>query len=246
MAPAKRNRPAFSPPRPGKSKSTSASAKRKDRVTPYKSGSKKRTAGSSSTRRRTPIAANKRGKRARVADDEDEDEDEEEDEEDSDNPGPRGRDSRSALALVDMQAGIGSDEDDREVSSDEDNDNDNSSEAGETTNLHNPNSSPEPDMILAEITVDPSPLSTTSPIPQPLVHRLLSHHFENGAATKISVDARDLVSRYLEVFVREAVMRSAFERDEREGGDGSRQGVGGGFLEVEDLERAAVQLCLDF
>ena len=62
----------------------------------------------------------------------------------------------------------------------------------------------------------------------------------------MSSDAKVLVGKYLEVFVREAIIRSAFEREERDGNGTSAGGGGGGFLEVEDLERAAVQLCLDF
>lgn len=192
---------------------------------------KKRALGISG--KRTPASAKKRGKRSRVSDEEEEVEDSEDDD----------RDGRSALALVDMQAGEDDDEDSEdETEEDAQDDSEEDSRISNTRNNANENSSPEPDMILAEITTtnEPSP----SPIPEKLVHRLLAHHFEKADKTKISVDARDLVSKYLEVFVREAIMRSAFEKDERQNADGG--GGGGGFLEVEDLERAAVQLCLDF
>lgn len=254
MAPAKRARPSFSPPRP-KSKTTShathVSTATKDREAFYKNQrnaaiAKKRAVGGSA--KKTPGSGKKRGRPSRVADEDDDDEDESED--DTGFAG-RGRSSkgkgRSALALVDMQAGVdddseddGEDEDeDAEQESEEDSEED--SRMSNTRHNQNANSSPEPDMILAEITVTNEP--SVAPIPEKLVHRLLAHHFEKGDKTKISVDARDLVSRYLEVFVREAIMRSAFEKDERLSGD---SGGGGGFLEVEDLEKASVQLCLDF
>lgn len=54
----------------------------------------------------------------------------------------------------------------------------------------------------------------------------------------------------MEVFVREAIARSAYESQ----GQGENDGAGGessagrndGFLEVEDLEKMGVQLVLDF
>lgn len=256
MAPAKRARPSFSPPRP-KSKTTShathVSTATKDREAFYKNQrnaaiSKKRAVGGPA--KKTPGSGKKRGRPSRVTDEDDDDEDESGD--DTGFAG-RGRSSkgkgRSALALVDMQAGVDGDSEDEEEDEDEDaeqeseEDEDEDSRVSNTRHDQNANSSPEPDMILAEITVTNEP--SVAPIPEKLVHRLLAHHFEKGDKTKISVDARDLVSRYLEVFVREAIMRSAFEKDERLSGD-SGGGGGGGFLEVEDLEKAAVQLCLDF
>jgi len=55
----------------------------------------------------------------------------------------------------------------------------------------------------------------------------------------MSTDANRAVGRYMETFVREALARAAWARDEGGGG-------GGGDLEVEDLERLAPQLVLDF
>ncbi len=57
---------------------------------------------------------------------------------------------------------------------------------------------------------------------------------------------------YIDTFVREAIIRCAFERGEQDGGDrGGARDVGKGagtegWLEVSDLERVGVQLVLDF
>lgn len=226
MAPRKRGRPAFSPPRPGKSKAASSGAKGRDAKG---TNAKKRALGESN--KRNTGSARKRGRPLRNSDEEDEDHNSE----DLDN-------GRSALALVDMQA----DDDDEGLSSDEEEDENPDDDPGTSSRRrHGPqgSSSPEPDMILAEITTTADEPSTSA-IPHQLVHKLLAYHFEKKEKTKITVDARDLVTKYLEVFVREAIMRSAFEKDERHTREGG--GAGGDFLEVEDLERAAVQLCLDF
>lgn len=56
----------------------------------------------------------------------------------------------------------------------------------------------------------------------------------------MSKDAGSAVGRYMETFVREAVARAENTVREREGGRGD------GFLEVEDLEKLAPQLLMDF
>ena len=48
----------------------------------------------------------------------------------------------------------------------------------------------------------------------------------------------------METFTREAIARAAFER--QAGEKGTRGVVGDDFLEVEDLEKLAPQLLLDF
>lgn len=213
MAPTKRARPSFSPPKPGKSKS--ASSKNKTR-TSKSTASRKRTSESSKY-------AGRKGTRQAFVDDE---ADEESDEESDTAQRGRNHKGRSALALVDKEASDSEDKDEP-IAQDED----------DATVLNHGASSPEPDMILAEITTHPS---SESSIPQQLVHKILQYHFEKPEKTKISVDARDLLTEYLDLFVREAVARSNEERKEREGNEH------GGFLEVEDLERSAVQLSLDF
>lgn len=78
-------------------------------------------------------------------------------------------------------------------------------------------------------------------IPPDLLTRLLHEHFREEG-TRLSKDASTAVGRYMETFVREALARAAFARVEidNEGGGGD------GFLEVEDLEKLAPQLLLDF
>jgi len=80
-------------------------------------------------------------------------------------------------------------------------------------------------------------------IPQDLLTRILHECFKEEG-TRVSKDANAAIGRYMETFVREALARAAFMRAEivSEGG-GSR---GEGFLEVEDLEKLAPQLLLDF
>ncbi|KAL6804645.1 CENP-S associating centromere protein X domain-containing protein [Trichoderma sp. SZMC 28013] len=68
-------------------------------------------------------------------------------------------------------------------------------------------------------------------IPKALLTRLL-HEFFVKEATRISRDANTAVSKYVDIFVREAIVRTAVEKP-------------GGFLEVEDLEKVTPQLLLD-
>lgn len=62
-------------------------------------------------------------------------------------------------------------------------------------------------------------------------------------STRISKAADRAVGKYVETFVREAIARAVYER---RGVEGGRTGGAGTFLEVEDLERLAPQLVLDF
>ena len=76
---------------------------------------------------------------------------------------------------------------------------------------------------------------------------MLRHNFQNPESTSLSVDARILLSKYFELFVREGIRRCAAEKSDRFGGAGGSGGGGDvGWLEVEDLEKIGVQLCLDF
>ncbi|KAL1985823.1 hypothetical protein VTN96DRAFT_7315 [Rasamsonia emersonii] len=111
--------------------------------------------------------------------------------------------------------------------------------------------SEEPDYILAEIITNDRARDIESgepAIPQKLLTKLLHHHFQSEK-TKITKDANAVVAKYVDIFVREALARAAYERT---GGDGNadagggRGSVGDGFLEVEDLEKLAPQMILDF
>ncbi|TQV95020.1 phosphatase [Cordyceps javanica] len=68
-------------------------------------------------------------------------------------------------------------------------------------------------------------------IPKDLLTRILHDLFEKDV-TRVSRDANAAVGKYVDVFVREAIARTAVEKR-------------AGFLEVEDLEKIAPQLLLD-
>lgn len=222
MGPTKRARPSFSPPRPGKSKSGKAAT----------STTKKQKASTST--RKISNGSHKR-KASRQDESDDEEPEESEDEEEDVRSRSKSKKSKGVRSFI-MDEASGSEDEEEEPEEEEDLDDDDP-EASTFLSRRRDSASPEPDMMLAEIEVSPS---TQSPIPEALIHKMLVHHFTKKDI-KMSRDARDLVSKYVEVFVREAIMRSVFERQEKEKGAG-----GGVFLEVEDLERAAVQLCLDF
>ncbi|KAF1844284.1 uncharacterized protein K460DRAFT_287017 [Cucurbitaria berberidis CBS 394.84] len=79
------------------------------------------------------------------------------------------------------------------------------------------------------------------PIPAPLLARLLYENFEDPN-TQIQKGAMNLVGKYMEIFVREAFARAKNERQSSVKGGG----ISDGFLQVEDLEKLAPQLVLDF
>lgn len=74
-------------------------------------------------------------------------------------------------------------------------------------------------------------MSSSDPtIPPKLLTRLLHHHFQNEK-TKVAKDANAVVAKYVDVFVREAIARAAYERAETDGAGGTTSIVDG-FLEV--------------
>ncbi|KAF2874199.1 CENP-S associating centromere protein X-domain-containing protein [Massariosphaeria phaeospora] len=87
----------------------------------------------------------------------------------------------------------------------------------------------------------PAQATQTSPIPSQLLNRLLHENFEDEG-TQIQKGAMNLVEKYMDIFVREAIARADVERRAaaKEGG------IMDGFLHVEDLEKLAPQLVLDF
>ncbi|KAI9782146.1 MAG: hypothetical protein M1816_001980 [Peltula sp. TS41687] len=90
-----------------------------------------------------------------------------------------------------------------------------------------------------ERTAQASSSSGESPaIPPDMLTRLL-HEFFKDENTKISSDANTLVAKYMDTFVKEAIARAVIEKNENS--DSSDK-----FLEVEDLEKLAPQLLLDF
>ncbi|KAI9769016.1 MAG: hypothetical protein M1835_006772 [Candelina submexicana] len=78
-------------------------------------------------------------------------------------------------------------------------------------------------------------------LPPKLLTKLLHEHFTDER-TRINRDANKVVAKYMETFVKEALARAALEREESARGGGATDG----FLEVEDLEKLAPQLLLDF
>jgi hypothetical protein len=122
-------------------------------------------------------------------------------------------------------------------------DSDDNEEAGSPVASSSRSLSPfqEPDYILAEITApaaasgDREAIDSADPsIPPKLLTRLLHHHFQNDK-TKIAKDANRAVAKYVDIFVREALARASYERQEgnkQAEAAGGRRGLADGFLEV--------------
>ncbi|KAK0365178.1 hypothetical protein LTR02_008786 [Friedmanniomyces endolithicus] len=108
-----------------------------------------------------------------------------------------------------------------------------------------PSSSPPP-QAAPTTTPPPPPTQLADPtlIPLPLLTRLPHQHFTHKT-TQIDKHALQVVQKYLEVFVREAIARAAAGKREK-----ARRGeVEGGeerWLEVEDLEGVAAGVMMDF
>lgn len=84
------------------------------------------------------------------------------------------------------------------------------------------------------------------PIPAKLLTRLLFEGFEDKNM-KIGKEAMSLFGKYVETFVREGLARAIAERQEEGGGlEGGEGRMSDGFVQVEDLEKVAAQLLLDF
>lgn len=93
----------------------------------------------------------------------------------------------------------------------------------------------DPEYILAEVVhgTDRKDVTTSEPaIPGKLLTRLLHHNFQSEK-TKVAKDANEVVAKYVDVFVREALARAAYERSEGQGS--ARGGIGDGFLEVSSF-----------
>jgi centromere protein X len=86
----------------------------------------------------------------------------------------------------------------------------------------------------------PEPNVRKQKISEDLLLVLLHEFFpakEGETGVRIKKDAARAVGKYMDTFVREAIARAAYGREEV---------GGGGELEVEDLEKLAPQLLLDF
>lgn len=96
--------------------------------------------------------------------------------------------------------------------------------------------SQEPDYILAEIITNDNVRDVESGepmIPPKLLTKLVHHHFQNNK-TKIAKDANAVVAKYVDIFVREALARAAYERAEGQANatSGGGRSASDGFLEV--------------
>ncbi|KAK8157716.1 CENP-S associating centromere protein X-domain-containing protein [Phyllosticta citrichinensis] len=80
------------------------------------------------------------------------------------------------------------------------------------------------------------------PIPAKLLNALLHEGLEDKEV-RIGREAMAVTQKYVETFVREALARAMIGRQTEEESLG---GAGDGFLQVEDLEKLAPQLLLDF
>ncbi|KAK7534944.1 CENP-S associating centromere protein X-domain-containing protein [Phyllosticta citribraziliensis] len=80
------------------------------------------------------------------------------------------------------------------------------------------------------------------PIPAKLLNALLHEGLEDKEV-RIGKEAMAVTQKYVETFVREALARAMIGRQTEEESLG---GAGDGFLQVEDLEKLAPQLLLDF
>ena len=104
------------------------------------------------------------------------------------------------------------------------------------------------DVLLEDVDDEPAPPRATAtdtsppPIPTPLLVRLLHHNFEDEN-TQIQQGAMKLFETYITTFVREAIARA---KDEREKSGKTGGGAASRFLQVEDLEKLAPELLLDF
>lgn len=107
------------------------------------------------------------------------------------------------------------------------------------------------DSIMQDVTLPTAPARAKPPpaksplsepvIPRPLLARLLLENFDDPDV-QIQTGAMKLVGKYIDIFVTEAFLRS---KDERK--TAAKNGaMVDGFLQVEDLEKLAPQLVLDF
>ncbi|KAI7090771.1 hypothetical protein KC356_g1243 [Hortaea werneckii] len=90
----------------------------------------------------------------------------------------------------------------------------------------------------------PSQCSETPGVPQNLLVRLL-HENLRDKKTQIDKNAIQVLDKYIEVFVREAIARTSLSKQER-AASGEILADDARWLELEDLERVAPGLMLDF
>ncbi len=104
--------------------------------------------------------------------------------------------------------------------------------------------SPDRDAVASNALPGASQSDESASIPQNLLTRLLHEHFADKT-TQIDKQAIQVFQKYIEVFVREAIARSALANEES-AEEGAVDELGGKWLEREDLEKAAGAMMLDF
>lgn len=90
----------------------------------------------------------------------------------------------------------------------------------------------------------PSQSDPTPSIPQALLLRLLHESFADKN-TKIDKHAIQVLQKYMEIFVREAIARAKHAKLEA-AGEADESELGGTWLDLEDLEKVAPGLLCDF
>lgn len=88
-------------------------------------------------------------------------------------------------------------------------------------------------------------MEDTPSIPQPLLVRLLHEHFAHKS-TKIDKHAIEVLQKYFEVFVREAIARTSLQKKQDAEKGGGVHELDVEWLELEDLEKVAAGMMLDF
>ena len=109
---------------------------------------------------------------------------------------------------------------------DDEEDDDEDDDDAELVSSQSHNASPSEESDASPINARPGTQDAPPTIPPALLTRLLHHHFQDDKV-RIGKDAKGMVGKYMETFVREAIARAAFERSEAGG-----EGIGGHFLEV--------------
>jgi len=82
-------------------------------------------------------------------------------------------------------------------------------------------------------------------IPQPLLVRLLHEHFADKK-TKIDKHAIEVLQKYFEVFIRETIARVQLQKQEAAEQAADPSEVDASWLELDDLDKVAAGMLLDF
>lgn len=94
-------------------------------------------------------------------------------------------------------------------------------------------------------TFQPSQAEGVPFIPQPLLVRLLHEHFADKT-TKIDKHAIEVLQKYFEVFIRETIARVQLHKQEAAEKAADPSEVDASWLELDDLDRVAAGMLLDF